>query len=289
VDHLPADVTILAELSVVVSMLSVALETTHGHSRATLRDVRLMGAALLANLIIVPVLDVLLARWLDLPLEMRTGFLRLAPGGLFALPCARVSQDNRVVAVGLLVVLTMVAVVVTPGLIGLCLPLAQAGTMPFVWLLLLVLLLAAAPLLVGRVWQQWAPAAAPQLGRLLGVLSIGIFILAALTAGTYTMPTLTSMGMDEIVAMMVLILCAWVVGWLLGGLAISHRKVLAISTSMRHAGGCFPIAAPYFHGTDVVVPIRAFSGMAIPMTRLCAPLTGRLRHDTEVRARPVEA
>ena len=143
-DHLPADVTILAELSVVVSMLSVALETTHGHIRTTLRDVRLMGAALLANLIIVPVLDVLLARWLDLPLEMRTGFLRLAPGGLFALPCARVSQDNRVVAVGLLVVLTMVAVVVTPVLIGLCLPLAQAGTMPFVWLLRLVLLLAAA-------------------------------------------------------------------------------------------------------------------------------------------------
>ena len=33
---------------------------------------------MLANLIMVPVLGVLLVRWLDLPLDIRTGFLMLA-------------------------------------------------------------------------------------------------------------------------------------------------------------------------------------------------------------------
>jgi hypothetical protein len=158
-EPLPASVKILSELFVVVYMLSVALGTTHGQIVATLRDFRLMGYALLANLIMVPVLGVILARYLDLPLEIRTGvlMLALAPGGLFALQCARVSQGNRVLAVGLLIVLSIVAVVGTPVLIGLFFPPAHAGKMPFAWLIPLLLLLIVAPLLVGR---AFAPACA---------------------------------------------------------------------------------------------------------------------------------
>jgi BASS family bile acid:Na+ symporter len=290
-EYLPAYVKILAYLFVVVYMLSVALETTRGEIVATLRDCRLMGYAVLANLLIIPVLGVILARVLDLPLDIRTGFLMLAlaPGGLFALQFARVSQGNRVLAIGLLIVLTCVAVVVTPVLIGLFSPPAQAGKMPFAWLTLLLLLLAVVPLLVGRAWQQWAPTAAPKLGRLLGVLSIVLFIIATIAAGKYKMLTLTSIGLGGIVAIMALTLCAWAVGWLLGGPEISNRKVLAISTSMRNVGVCFSIAAHYFPGTDVVVPILAFSGISIPMNMLFALITGRMRRDTEASARPVEA
>jgi len=212
-EYLPADVTILAYLFVVVSMLSVPLETTRGESVAALRDCRLMGYALLANLSIIPVLSVILARLFDLPLEIRTGFLRLA----------------------------------------------------------------------------LAPGAVPQLGRLLGVLSIVLCIIATIAAGKDNMPTRTSIGLDAIVAMMALTLCAWAVGWLLGGPEIRNRQVLAIGTSMRHVGVCYSIAAHDFPGTDVVVPILAFNGIAIPMHMLSALITGHMLHDTEVSARPVEA
>jgi BASS family bile acid:Na+ symporter len=290
-EYLPAYVKILAYLFVVVYMLSIPLEAPRGEIVATLRDFRLMGYALLANLIIIPVLSVILARLLDLPLEIRTGFLMLAlaPGGLFALQFARVSQGNRVLAVGLLVVLTLVAVVVTPVLIGLFFPPAQAGKMPFAWLMLLLLLLAVVPLLVGRAWQQRMPAAAPKLGRLLGMLSIVLFIIATLTAGKYKMPTLKSIGLGGIAAIVALILCAWAVGWLLGGPEIRNRKVLAIGTSMRNVGVCYSIAAHYFPGTDVVVPVLAFSGISIPMNMLFALITGRMLRDMEVSTRPVEA
>jgi BASS family bile acid:Na+ symporter len=290
-EYLPAYVKILGYLFVVVYMLSVPLETTRGEIVATLRDFRLMGYALLANLIIIPVLSVILARLFDLPLEIRTGFLMLAlaPGGLFALQFARVSKGNRVLAVGLLAVLTIVAVVVTPVLISLFFPPAQAGKMPLAWLMLLLLLLAVVPLLVGRAWQRRMPAAAPKLGRLLGVLSIVLFIIATITAGKYKMPTLKSTGLGGVVAIIALILCAWAVGWLLGGPEIRNRKVLAIGTSMRNVGVCYSIAAHYFPGTDVVVPILAFSGISIPMNMLFALITGRMLRDTEASARPVEA
>jgi BASS family bile acid:Na+ symporter len=289
-EYLPAYVKILAYLFVIVYMLSVPLETARGEIVTTLRDFRLMGYALLANLIIIPVLSVILARLFDLPLEIRTGFLMLAlaPGGLFALQFARVSQGNRVLAVGLLVVLTLVAIVATPVLVSLCFPPAQAGKMPFAWLMLLLLLLAVVPLLVGRAWQQRIPTAAPKLGRLLGMLSIVLFIIATLTAGKYKMPTLTSIGLGGIVAIIALILCAWAVGWLLGGPEIRNRKVLAIGTSMRNVGVCYAIAAHYFPGTDVVVPVLAFSVISVPMNMLFALITSRMRRETEASARPVE-
>jgi len=284
-DPLPAYVTILSELYVVVDMPAVALATTHGQRVAMLRHVRLLGYALLATLIMVPVLRVILARLLDLPLEMRTSvlMLALAPGGLFALQYARVSQGNRVFAAGLLMVLSMVAVVVTPLLMGLFFPPAT-GKLPFAWLMLLVLLLVVAPLLVRRAFQQRVPAAAPQRGRLLGVLSLVLFISAALTAGKYKMPERKSMGTDGIVAMIALTLCASAVGWRLGGPAISNRKVRAISTSMRHVGVCFSIAAHYFPGTNVVVPILAFSGF--PSRCICSSRSSRVACGAIRRAVP---
>jgi BASS family bile acid:Na+ symporter len=291
VEHLPAYIKILTYLFVVIYMLSVALETTRREIVATVRDFRLMGYALLANLIIVPGLSVLLVRVLDLPPEMRTGFLILAftPGGLFALQFARISKGNRVLAVGLLIVMSLVAFLAMPVLIGLFFPPAVAGKMPFAWLILMLLLLVVAPLLVGRAVQQRVPAVAPKLGRLLGALSIVIFIITTLAAGKYKMPAVKSLGAGGTVAIIVLILCAWAVGWLLGGPEIRNRKVLAISTSLRNVGVCFSIATSYFPGTDVIVPILAFSGISIPMNMVFALITGRVLRDPEVSARPVEA
>jgi BASS family bile acid:Na+ symporter len=286
-EHLPAYVKILSYLFVVVYMLSVTLETTHSQMVATLRDGRLMRGALVANLLLVPVLGVLLGRWLDLPPEIMAGFLMLAltPGGLFALQFARFSQGNRVLAVVLLIVLSMVAVVVTPVLMHLFFPTA-AGKVPFAWLMFLLLLLLAAPLCAGRAFQLLAPAAAPKLGRLLDGLSIVLFIIVTLTTGKDKMPAIKALGTHGIVAMIALTLGAWAVGWLLGGPELRNRKVLAISTSMRNVGICLPIAAHYFSGTEVIVPILAFSGIAIPLNMLFALITGRPLRDPEARVGP---
>jgi BASS family bile acid:Na+ symporter len=120
----------------------------------------------------------------------------------------------------------------------------------------------------------------------LGGLSIVIFIITALITGKYKMPAIKSIGTPGIVAIMAFTLGSWAIGWLLGGPEVRNRKVLAISTSMRNVGICLPIAANYFPGTDVVVPLLAFSGISIPMNMLFALITGRLLRDTEERARP---
>jgi BASS family bile acid:Na+ symporter len=289
-ETLPAYVNILYFLFIIIYLISVMLETTSGEVITTLRDLSLTGRALLANVVLIPILGIVLAHVFDLRPEVRLGFLLLAiaSGGPFALQFARVSQGNRVLAVALLILLSLVAVLFTPALVKLLFP-AGTGRVPFAWLLTLLLSLIVAPLLVGRALQRLMPEVAPKLGRFLGVLSIVIFVIGAVSTGRYKTPAIKAMGMDGIVAIIALTLGSWVIGWLLGGPEIRNRKVLAISTSMRNVGVCFPIAVNYFPGTEVVAPILAFSGISIPMNMLFALITGRTLRDPEASAKPVEA
>ena len=52
--------------------------------------------------------------------------------------------------------------------------------------------------------------------------------------------------------------------------------MLAISSSMRNVGVCLPIASNYFVGTDVSIPIVAFSGLMIPMNMVFALVASRI-------------
>jgi BASS family bile acid:Na+ symporter len=160
--------------------------------------------------------------------------------------------------------------------------------LPFAWLILMLLLLVVVPALAGRALQRLIPQHAPKLGLWLGRLSIVIFIIAAVAAGRYRTPAVKLMGTNGIAAIVLLTLAAWIVGWLLGGPEIRNRKVLAISSSMRNVGVCFPIATNYFAGTEVFIPMLAFSGIMIPMNMVLAFVTGRALHDREEIAVPVK-
>ena len=279
----PTYINLLSYLFVVVYMFSVPLETTSGEIMRTFGDLNLMGRALLANFVVIPILGIVIGRFFDLPPDVRTGFflLAMAPGGLLALQFARVSKGNRVFAVALLFVFCLLAILITPALVLLFFHKEQAGKLPFGWLILLLLLLVVLPAIVGRVLQRLIPKTAPKLGLWLGRLSIVIFIIAAVMAGRFKTPAIKLMGTNGIGAIVLLVISAWIVGWLLGGPEVRNRKVLAISSSMRNVGVCLPIASDYFAGTDVSVPILAFSGIMIPMNMVFALVTGRLLSDKQ--------
>jgi len=288
VEEIPAYINLLSYLFIVLYMFSVPLETTRGEIIGYLKDFNLMGRALLANFVVIPILGIIIAQFFDLPPDFRTGFLLLAmaPGGLLALQFARVSKGNRVFAVALLLVFCLLAILITPLFVYLFFSKEGSGRLPFGWLTMMLLLLIVVPLVVGRMLQKIIPEQAPKLGLWLGRLSIVIFIIAAVMAGKYKSPAIKLMGTNGIAAIVLLILGAWVVGWLMGGPEIRNRKVLAIASSMRNAGVCLPIASNYFAGTEVTVPILAFSGIMIPMNMVFALVTGRaLRDPIETSAR----
>lgn len=286
-EEIPEYINLLSYLFVVLYMFSVPLESTRGEIIRYFKDINLMGRALVANFVIIPILGFIIARFFDLPPDFRIGFLLLAmaPGGLLALQFARVSKGNRVFAAALLLVFCLLAILITPLFVYWFFPREGTGRLPFGWLTMMLLLLIVVPLVVGRVLQRIIPEHAPKLGLWLGRLSIVIFIVAALMAGKYKSPAIKLMGHEGIAAIVLLILGAWVVGWLMGGPEIRNRKVLAISSSMRNVGVCLPIASNYFAGTEVTVPILAFSGIMIPMNMVFAVVTGRMLGGKEEIAR----
>ena len=161
----------------------------------------------------------IIAQFFDLPSDIRTGFLLLAfaPGGLLALQFARISKGNRVFAVALLFVFCLLAILITPRWFICSFPGKERDRLPFGWLTMMLLLLIVVPLIVGRALQKLIPAHAPKLGLWLGRLSIVIFIIAAVMAGRYKSPAIKLMGTNGIAAIVILIIGAWIVGWLLGG------------------------------------------------------------------------
>jgi bile acid:Na+ symporter, BASS family len=287
-EDIHVSIKLLAYSFVAVYMFAVALETKRGEVMTELGDRRRMGLALLANLVLVPALGFVLVRLLRLEPDIRIGVMMLAvcPGGLFALQFARVSKANRVFAVALLIVLSVAAIFITPLLASWFFPKPSAESGPFVWLVALFLLLVAVPLIAGRELQKLIPELAPKLGRWLGLLSIVIFIITALMTGKFKTPAIKALGADGIVAIVILTLVCWVVGWILGGPEIKNRKVLAISTAMRNFGICVPLAVHYFPGTEVLAPILAFSGISIPMNMVFALVTARTLRDPGDNAKP---
>ena len=192
-------------------------------------------------------------------------------------------------AAALLLVFCLLAILITPLFVYWFFLREGAGRLPFGWLTMMLFLLIVVPLVVGRVLQRIIPEHAPKLGLWLGRLSIVIFIIAAVMAGKYKSPAIKLMGHEGIAAIVLLILGAWVVGWLMGGPEIRNRKVLAISSSMRNVGVCLPIASNYFAGTDVTVPMLAFSGIMIPMNMVFSVVVGRMQGGKEEIARATKA
>ena len=275
----PLYVNVLMYVFVVVYMISVMMETTRGELVTMLQDRRKMARGLLANLIIVPIVGFILVRLLNLAPDTRIGIMMLAisPGGLLALQFARISKGDRVFAVALVIVLTILAILIMPLLADWLFPRTEGR--PFIQIVLLFLLLVVAPLLVGRALQKRFPEVAPKLGRWLGLLSILIFIAAALLSGRFKTPAIKALDANGIAAIVVLTVLCWAVGWMLGGPEIRYRKVLAISTAMRNFGICVPVALHYFPGTEVIAPIMAFSGISIPMNMVFALITGKMLRD----------
>lgn len=289
-ENFPAYINLLSCLFVAVYMLSVPLETTTGEIIGTLARWNLMGRALLANFLIIPILGVIIARFFDLPPQIQAGFhlLALTPGGPFALQFARVSKGNRTFAVALLFLFSLLAILITPGLVLFFFPREGGGSLPFAMMVMMLVLLVVMPAVIGRGLQRLIPERAPRLGLWLGRLSVVIFLIAALTAARYKSPAIKAMGTNGIAAIVLFIIASWVVGWLLGGAEVRNRKVLAIASSMRNIAVCLPIASSYFLETDVVIPVLAFSGIMIPMNMGFALVAGRALHDQEELAKPVK-
>jgi BASS family bile acid:Na+ symporter len=225
-----------------------------------------MARALIANLVLVPLLGLVLVQLFPMTPAVAAGILILAaaPGALFAVQFTSRAKGAISFAAALLFVLTIVALLVTAPLAGLLLQTDTTLRLPIGRVargLVLYLLL---PLLTGFALQRWAPGLAGML-RKPSVLVAGISfpVVVILTIGMKSAAT-RALDAPAVIALLLLVLGGMVIGWLLGGPETATRRVLATSTGMRNAMVALLVALTSFPGSDVDLVVLAFSALMIP-------------------------
>ncbi|HEX3457570.1 MAG TPA: bile acid:sodium symporter [Candidatus Baltobacteraceae bacterium] len=252
---------LLAAIMLVSLTLGAGLQVDRGHLIASLKNVSLLGRALLANIVLVPALGVALAKLFVLPPKIATGFLlmAIAPGVPFVLAQVRKRGGRLGFAVELALVLPIVSVVTIPITAMFVLPAGAEAKIPLSHFLFTLLFFQIVPLLVGIVVGARAPKIAERLGRPLQLL----FFLSVIALIVVLFPTLVHdvalvYGSHGMWAMLCLVLLSLLVGWLLGAPHPQDRRVLAIGTGLRNIGLCAVLATTSLRSPTVTATVLTY-------------------------------
>jgi BASS family bile acid:Na+ symporter len=256
---------ILTYVFLVSAMLSIGLTVTGSEILGTMRDRRLMGRLLLANFFLVPLLGYLLI--LTFPLSPGTklalALLALAPGGLRAIQFTDKVKGNLAFAAAAFFVLSLLSIVFTPILVKVLLPLQIGMNLPFLRIILFVLVCLLLPLTVGFIIRGRSEKGAAAMGRVMLIVSNISFVATTLVTAAMNKEAMRSLGGQDVLALLLLVVLSMVIGWWLGGPERGNRRVLAIATSMRNAGLCLLISMRAFPESGADVTVIAFMGLMV--------------------------
>jgi predicted Na+-dependent transporter len=252
---------LVAVVMLVSLTFGAGLQVDREHLIAILKNTGLLGRALLANFVIVPILGVLLAKLFRLPPQVATGFLlmAIAPGVPFVLASVRKRGGRLALAVELALFLPLLSIVTVPVTAELVLPAQAVAQLPLGKFVVTLLLFQLLPLLAGIAVGYRAPAIAPRLERVFHYLFIGsVLVLVILYAPKLAEGVAAVYGSNGMWAMLCLCILAMVTGWVLGGPERADRRVLGIGTTLRNIGLAALIATTSFEGTRVAAAVLAY-------------------------------
>jgi bile acid:Na+ symporter, BASS family len=250
----------LTLLFVVTRMLYVGLSVTPAQLADLRRHSSLLIRALLANFVIVPALGVAIAAmsWVPAPAALAMVIVALLAGGTDFFALAESSNGESRLAAPLTFVLSMVGGLLSPIVRVLIQP---SGTpmMGSVWKLLAVTALAVPlPLIIGLLLRRMAPAPARVLSKATALVAVLLFVAAAAATFLVKAPLAAEIGVRGVLAMIVLLVGAGLVGSLFGGPSMQQRTLLARITMMRNVGLGLLLAIVAFPNAGVDVAIVLF-------------------------------
>lgn len=266
-------------IAFLISMsMSLGMEVTWRQLVSSLRDQGLVWRALAANLVLVPLLGLAIARIVPMPLDFMIAFLlaACAPGALISLRYTRNRDEDAPFAAGLTALLMLAAICFTGPITELILPAQARMNVPFDRIATVIVLFMALPALAGFAIQRWGDTSVGVkddviLIRKIVLLSArGFFLTWAILVTFEQSRAVRQIGIRTVAAMLALILGSMIIGWLLGGPKRDNRRILATGTSMRNIALCAVISLENFPGTAVDVGIVAFSALMLTPNSILA-------------------
>lgn len=276
--------TTVVLISVIFMMLGVGLKT---HLRDVLDVARrfgLVARGVLANFVVVPVLICLSLIWLPMDPGVKLGILLMAAAPIAPMVPPFVDQAKGDVpySVGLMVIVALLSVPLTPLILGLAIP-ESVGDVEVNPLEIVKTLLVAQLIPIGlgmairkksQAWSDRLLKFVPQVGRY--GLIVGVGLIVASEAKQYlSMSLLAHLAIPAWV-----VACLFIGDWMLVGETPQRRRALAVSTAIRNVPLAFLIANQSFPET-VVAPVVLLMGV---YTMIVSIAYGKLRGGLEAES-----
>jgi bile acid:Na+ symporter, BASS family len=264
----------------VSSMLSVGFSYTVRELIEPLRNARLVIGALVSNFVLVPLLAYTITTFLSLGEGREIGLLLVATaaGAPFLIKLTQAADGDLALAAGLLVLMVVVTIGYMPIVVPLIAPEAEVSALSIAMPLVLTLLLPLGiGLFVDAKFESWADRLQPFMNK---VSTAALVVLLVTTVLTNAGRLLDVVGTGALLAALLFIAGAFIIGYLLGMTGRGTREELGLATAQRNIAAATVVATQSLNDPDTLVMVVVTSLIAMA---ILFPLAGALRKRQEKR------
>lgn len=226
-----------------------------------LRSVRLVVLALVANFILVPILAYVILLIIPLERGWATGLIIMATaaGAPFLPKLAQAAKGNMAFSVGLMTLLMVVTVLYMPLVLPLLLQGVDVDAAAIAQSLVFTMLI---PLAIGLFMKWRYESTADSLQPHMAQTSTVAIVLLMVTGLILNFSSIVgAIGTGAILAILIFLIVALIIGYLLGGPAANTRSVLGLGTAQRNLAAALIVAGQNFADDPNVLIMILIAGL----------------------------
>jgi BASS family bile acid:Na+ symporter len=249
--------------SVILLMLGAGLSIPFGQVVELIKRFQLLARGLVANFLITPLLIYLGIRWLPLTPDVKIGIMLMAaaPVAPMVPPFAGMAKGDLAYSVGLMTIVALLSVPLTPLILSLALPKSEGGIvldpLQIIQTLLTVQLI---PIGIGMAVRHARMAWAERLLKfVLRIGQIGLLVGVGLLLAAQAKQIISIDVLAYLILPLLVVASLFIGDWMMIGETASLRRSLAVSTAIRNVPLAFLIANASFPGTPVAPVTLVFS------------------------------
>lgn len=231
---------LLVKTTIFTLMLAIGVNLSFQQMISLWRRPGLLLRSLLAVILLVPLVVLLLLRWLDLPPAVATGLavLAAAPGAPLTHKRSRMAGGSLPYSASLQLTLALLAVLITPLTLAIFYSLfeIQTESVRVFEVARQVAIVQFLPVSLGLLVQRFGPKLAAVIGRPLNVVANVLFLTLVILALIPGLRMIVHLGGLPLSAIVIMVIVSLTIGHILGGPTEDERSALAVASIARNIG-----------------------------------------------------
>ena len=242
---------LLLKVYIVSVMFAMGLQLSLPHIKKELTNTGFVVRALLANIIIVPILSMVVIQLVPLSQEMVIALVLVASAPGYAPILSEMAGGNLARTAALMFLMAAVSLVTTPAVATLMFAGQASISINPLTVIITLLLFQILPLAAGLVLRSQRLELAQQLQKVFGFIARIAILIVMVAFLLLEFRYIVRTPWSSLLSIFVISTGGLAAGYLLGGPATADRKTLALNTKIRNLGLALLIAGSEFEGQHV--------------------------------------